>query len=1088
MRTPFASIFLFFLCSFALSAQSVYRQQVESIAWQDLGDECPGPNGPKKLLRAADAYALASSYGKLRNTAATEDTVLFELPGGMTVYQRKQPLNSHLSARTSNLFPPGAQPLFLNSKTRIPLVIKSELIVALRPQIDPRDYFGADWANVRQVIGAQSQFLLTLTNFPAEAVLETVKARQKDNRVRWVEPNFAYKPISHGFRGLPNDALFNREWHLQNSGKLGGKIGQDINILNAWQATIGNSNIVVAIFDGGIQINHPDLEKNIFVNANDPPNGIDDDHNGYVDDVHGWDYYGGDNLPDPDPSDPHGTACAGLIAATLNNAIGVVGAAPGIRILPLRYGNSTVADAQAIYYAAGLSGSQKSSWKGADIISFSLSMEESIAVSDALASAATNGRSHKGVLMFASSGNDAAAWYEARYPRPALRYTTHTIRFEFENNDSPFYGPAFIWLDGFRFRGDNLESFELGLGPEWETGGTEGPWKLVQDGIENQHALTGWDGSGAHALASGPIPSGGKAWIQVTKLIGVDNEMSFYYWIDAAHPERRFVRLNVSVDGNLIRPIVLPVSTVVTPLLNNNFPANHRDVMAVGGSTDRGFRADYSQYGDKLDFVAPTGGGLFGIPTTDLVGDKGYSKDDYFLDFDGTSASAPIAAAVAALVLSTNPDLSAAEVKGIMRSSCAKIGDVPYIDGRNQYYGYGQVNAAEAILLARPYSPTIMLAATNIDAMVGQTLSILATVGTIEKYSVTWRLNGVPLNIPSASSNTLVLNNIAPTDAGTYTVEVRTNSGRTASASVTVNVSVTAGKGILSLDGIEGYAQAGESIYPANSPLADFTIEAWIYPTTMPTWAYLLRDSAYQTFYQTGFISGGDQYTLFYGDASSPKKCVFDWDDGISVNTWSHVAFMFDRASNTMISTFNGKIQQLTCLLSSTDFPVNRLPFTIGGYLPGLEFPPPGIFKGYVDEVRISSVVRYPTNFIPERRFVPDEATVALYHFDEPAGSTRFEDSSGNGHFLLSYHGATIPPGSVNPSVRLNSGVSDRVFHIAIPTSKGWDYVIQRSGGLDHSRWEDVKLVQGSGLAYDFVDNASNHLEFYRVLVTDSGP
>lgn len=125
----------------------------------------------------------------------------------------------------------------------------------------------------------------------------------------------------------PNDPLFPAQWHYNNTGQTGGRPGADIRVLKAWQLETGKPNVVVAVMDGGIQYTHPDLAANMWRNENEiPGNGIDDDNNGYADDVHGYGF--GDDVGDMYP-DMHGTHVAGTIAAVTNNGIGVAGVAGG---------------------------------------------------------------------------------------------------------------------------------------------------------------------------------------------------------------------------------------------------------------------------------------------------------------------------------------------------------------------------------------------------------------------------------------------------------------------------------------------------------------------------------------------------------------------------------------------------------------------------------------------------------------------------------------------------------------------------------------------------------------------------------------
>ena len=133
-----------------------------------------------------------------------------------------------------------------------------------------------------------------------------------------------------------NDPLWRFQWNMKNDGLLGesGKDtkrdfadGADINIVPAWRETTGDSRVVVSIVDGGIDIIHEDLKENLWINNGEiPGNGIDDDNNGYIDDVHGYNFVdrNGEIIPHE-----HGTHVAGVIAAVNNNGKGISGIAGG---------------------------------------------------------------------------------------------------------------------------------------------------------------------------------------------------------------------------------------------------------------------------------------------------------------------------------------------------------------------------------------------------------------------------------------------------------------------------------------------------------------------------------------------------------------------------------------------------------------------------------------------------------------------------------------------------------------------------------------------------------------------------------------
>jgi len=126
----------------------------------------------------------------------------------------------------------------------------------------------------------------------------------------------------------PNDPDFGKLWGME-------KIEAEA----AWDKTTGDSDVIVGVIDSGISLGHQDLEGNIWVNPVDPVNGIDDDGNGYIDDVNGWDFVMNDSDPNPDDPDneTHGTHVAGTVGAVGNNGTGVVGVNWSVSIMALRF-------------------------------------------------------------------------------------------------------------------------------------------------------------------------------------------------------------------------------------------------------------------------------------------------------------------------------------------------------------------------------------------------------------------------------------------------------------------------------------------------------------------------------------------------------------------------------------------------------------------------------------------------------------------------------------------------------------------------------------------------------------------------------
>lgn len=156
----------------------------------------------------------------------------------------------------------------------------------------------------------------------------------------------------------PNDPSFSSLWGLHNIGQSGGTVDADIDAPEAWDANTGNPAVVVAVIDTGVDYNHVDLAANIWSNPGEiPGNGIDDDGNGYVDDIHGIDAVNNDSDPMDDHN--HGTHVSGTIGAVGNNGVGVVGVNWNVRILGCKFlsagGSGSTSDAiECLDYILGL--------------------------------------------------------------------------------------------------------------------------------------------------------------------------------------------------------------------------------------------------------------------------------------------------------------------------------------------------------------------------------------------------------------------------------------------------------------------------------------------------------------------------------------------------------------------------------------------------------------------------------------------------------------------------------------------------------------------------------------------------------------
>lgn len=274
-------------------------------------------------------------------------------------------------------------------------------------------------------VHAKVSALARVESLPSESDLEVLhlkkgvsmsralQALRSDPTIRFAEPNvlFYADRVSGGTAeepGVPNDPEFPKLWGLRNvaqvdpasraSDRLTGVAGMDIGMTEVWESGVrGSRSMLVAVIDSGVDWTHPDLAENIYTNPNEiPGNGIDDDGNGLIDDVHGWNFYSG-NANSIDDNN-HGTHCAGTIGAVGGNGRGVVGVNWQVSILPVKFlsatGSGRLSDAvAAIRYSVAM---------GAKVLSNSWGGTSSPEI---LKTAIEEARD-AGVLFIAAAGND----------------------------------------------------------------------------------------------------------------------------------------------------------------------------------------------------------------------------------------------------------------------------------------------------------------------------------------------------------------------------------------------------------------------------------------------------------------------------------------------------------------------------------------------------------------------------------------------------------------------------------------------------------------------------------------------------------
>jgi len=284
---------------------------------------------------------------------------------------------------------------------------------------------------------------LSLVNLPAGVSVEkALVAFNQTKGILYAQPDYEIR-LDSIQQNIPNDEYFDDLWGMHNIGQTGGLVDADIDAPEAWDIWIGNRDIIIALLDSGVDYTHPDLSANMWINEAEfnGTSGVDDDGNGYVDDIHGWDF--ADNDSDPIDYHYHGTHCAGTIGAVGNNGIGVVGVCWDVEIMPLKifpnYGETAFISGaiSAIEYAVNNGArAMSNSWGGGP---YNQPLRDTIEAADAA-----------GLLFVASAGNDGvnndtSPHYPSSYPCENIIAVLSTDYYD-NKSGSSCYGPVSVDL------------------------------------------------------------------------------------------------------------------------------------------------------------------------------------------------------------------------------------------------------------------------------------------------------------------------------------------------------------------------------------------------------------------------------------------------------------------------------------------------------------------------------------------------------------------------------------------------------------------------------------------------------------------
>jgi subtilisin family serine protease len=518
---------------------------------------------------------------------------------------------------------------------------------------------------------------------PQLSVSEALAIYQNDPDVVSAEPNYLLYAQS-----APDDPYFDRQWGLFNTGQTvsgyTGTAGADIDAVAAWELATGSGTAVVAVVDTGCHLTHPDLAANIWRNAAEiADNGRDDDHNGYIDDVQGWDFADHDNYPQD--ATGHGTHVAGIIASRGDNGTGVTGIGWQVQIMPLRFMNAfdtgTVADAiTAIEYAVA---------NGARIINcswgssgYSIFLYNTIASADALfvcaaGNAGTDSDEEKfypagyrldNILSVGASDQmDELAWF-SNYGLQSVHVAAPGVR---------IYSLAMSWQNPWS------ESFDDDAMSGWTTGGTLDDWGVREaPGAAGTHVLSVTaeanyaNNTGSWAISPPLDLSAARASKLTFQLIGASEAYCDYLYVELSSDLNSWSNLPLKV-GN----------TIKYGGLSGSYPYWTTVTMDLG-AWDGNSRL-YIRFRFTSNASAPAAGFFIDNVILSVASDE-----EAYQYMSGTSMAAAFVSGVAALLQSQNQALTPQDLKSAILDGADRVAALADTSETG-----GRVNARKALNL-----------------------------------------------------------------------------------------------------------------------------------------------------------------------------------------------------------------------------------------------------------------------------------------------------------------------------------------------------------------------------------------------------
>ncbi len=674
------------------------------------------------------------------------------------------------------------------SKAHGSTYVPGELLVKYKPGVrsEATQYFRSRWRvstlkNFRR-IGVQH------VKLPRDmTVEEALKIYRNDPDVEYVEPNY----YRYATATTPDDTFFlppfERLWGLHNTGQdvngTNGTADADIDAPEAWDITTGNINVVVAVIDSGVDYNHPDLADNIWTNPGEiAGNDIDDDGNGFIDDVNGWDFV--DNDSNPIDADDHGTHVAGTIAAKGDNTAGTTGVCWTATIMPLRFlngfGSGAVSDeVEAIDYAIA---------NGANIINASFgSYTFSNAERDAIARAGS-----AMILFVAAAGNDSVdndAVANKHYPSSydldniiAVAATEQSdLLASFSNYGATTVDVAAPGTSTYSSKPPDRsvsvfsDDFESGTG-NWSL---DSPWGL--SGADNiffspSNSLTDSPGGNygdnidVSARINNALDLSGRARTRLTfKLRGESERGS-----DPTNPrDPLYVETATNAGGPWTnRNVIIGTSQTFANGISGTSNGQWVDATVELDNLD-GRNDAYFRFRFQTDANTTLDDGWYIDDVSVSAADTTYPdpEDQYYQYFQGTSMATPHVSGLAALLLADDPGLLAIQVKErILNGAEVKSG----LAGR--MLTGGRINAYNSIRNV-PAPPSSLSAAAASSSGINLTWSDSSYGEDGFKIERKTDVGGIYTQVATTAANTTTYSDTGLAKSTTYYYRVRSHNG-----------------------------------------------------------------------------------------------------------------------------------------------------------------------------------------------------------------------------------------------------------------------------------------------------------------------